>query len=71
MTVLDVQEREASEFARCLLMPEEMFRAAVERERAGGDLTDAVLHRLAKEFAVPVEQAFIRLLTLKLIKEAR
>lgn len=64
------QEREASEFARCLLMPEEQLRAAVKRARrdGDGDITDLELHLLAKEFQVPVEQALIRLISLDLVR---
>jgi len=59
------QEKEANQFARNLLMPEKMVRAyfKTQENRRGQDAVE----RFAERFAVPIEQAALRLQELEII----
>lgn len=61
----DQEEIDANAFAAALLMPEEMVRAAVQRElRADIPSRDALTQKLASEFDVSHEAMNIRLINL-------
>jgi Zn-dependent peptidase ImmA (M78 family) len=67
-------DEEANEFARELLMPEKLYRAAAERLRkAGGGrgFTDRDVSTLAKTFEVPETEALLRLVALGFVKVRR
>lgn len=64
------QDKEANYFARCLLMPEEMFLKQVEilKENTGKTLsTQEAVKKLAKTFKVEEYHVVIRLKELKVI----
>jgi Zn-dependent peptidase ImmA (M78 family) len=55
------QEEEANYFARCLLMPESLMRAELEKRPHFDLANDKMLVELARLFQVPVAVMVIRL----------
>lgn len=62
------QDKEASYFARCLLIPEKFLRPEIEKLKAEKiRTTEDMIKLLAKRFKVPEYQMTIRLAELKII----
>lgn len=59
------QEKEADQFARCLLMPEQMFRQSMMEIGEKMQDPDKTAKALAKMYEVPLVQAVIRMQELR------